>query len=352
MATISYGVSNWENASARSKARKAGLIDATQMRQLLAQGPDAMAASIAEMGYKNELDLYATRLTGADLVESALNHNLDRDLNQVLGFCQGHLKDLVSIYVERYTYQKVKTALRAVRSGVSYDVVASQVLSEENDANSQWLEVVQNSNNLSEAVSALANTKFSKALESVEDSNNLMALEDALDRQYYHDATEKLRAGGSRHPQLLRYLRIEIDHRNVVNLFRGLKQGLDSEQRFELMLHGGQALKSTNLKQAAEADSEEALVEILRRAPNFNDTGFDEALIASHENGTLDPIVNNLVDQRVVMLNRMATLNPLSAFPVINYVERKAGEVANLRMMVRGKAAGLSDEIIEAHLRI
>ncbi|MDP6379062.1 MAG: V-type ATPase subunit [Candidatus Thalassarchaeaceae archaeon] len=352
MATVSRGKSNWANASARSKARKANLIDATQMRQLLLQEPDAMASSIAEMGYRAELDLYAIRLSGADLVEAALNHNMDRDLIQVLGFCQGHLKDLVSIYVERYTYQKVKTALRAIRSGVSDEMVASQVLAEENDANSQWLEVVRNSNTLSDAVSALTGTKFGKAVLSVEDSNDLMALEDALDRQYYHDATGKLRAGGSSHPQLLRYLRTEIDHRNVANLFRALKQSLSSEERHKLMLQGGYALNPTILRQAAEADNEEALVEILRRAPNFNDSGFDEALAASREKGTLDPIVNILTEQRMLLLNRMATLHPLSAFPVINYVERKVCEVTNLRLMTRGRAAGLSDEVIEAHLRI
>ena len=352
MASVSRGKSNWANASARSKARKAGLIDSTQMRQLLLQEPDAMASSISEMGYRADLDLYATRLSGADLVEAALNHNMDRDLNQVQRFCQGHLGDLVSIYVERYTYQKVKTALRAVRSGVSDEVVSSQVLPEENEANKQWLEIVKNSNNLSDAVSALSGTKFGKALSSVEDSNNLMALEDALDRHYYHDATEKLRVGASNHPQLLKYLRTEIDHRNVINLFRSLKQDLSSDKRNELMLQGGHALNSTSLKQAAEAETEEALIEILRRAQNFNDSGFDDALIASRENGTLDPIVNNLVDQRMVMLARMAILNPLSAFPVINYVERKACEVSNLRMMIRGRAAGLSDEVIEAHLRM
>ena len=59
MATVSRGKSNWANASARSKARKANLIDATQMRQLAMQEPDSVASSIAEMGYRIDLDLYA-----------------------------------------------------------------------------------------------------------------------------------------------------------------------------------------------------------------------------------------------------------------------------------------------------
>ena len=145
MATISTGQSNWANASARGKARKAGLIDDTRMRQLLQQSPDSIAASIAEFGYRDELDEYADKLSGVDLVEAALNHNMDRDLNQVLGFCQGHLKGLVSIYVERFTYQKLKTALRAIRSGVSLEIVSSQVLPEQNEANRPWLELVNDS---------------------------------------------------------------------------------------------------------------------------------------------------------------------------------------------------------------
>ena len=350
VATVATGQSNWANASARGKARKAGLIDPTRLRQLLQQSPDSIASSIAEFGYRAELDLYADKLSGADLVETALNHNMDRDLAQVLGFCQGHLKNLVSIYVERFTYQKVKTALRAIRSGVSLEEVASHVLPEQNEVNAPWLELVNTCDTLQDAASALEGTQFGRALLELDGSDDLMAYEDALDRHYYASSTKKLREGTTRHPMLLRYLRTEIDHRNVINLFRALRQGLSAEQRNELMLNGGKSITSTFLRQAAEADSEEALLEILRRAPGFDDTGFDEALIAYKEKGTLDPIVNILSSQRLNLLSRMNMLNPLSAFPLIYYIESKVLEVQNLRLLVRGKAAGLSDELIEAHL--
>ena len=350
MTTVATGQSNWANASARGKSRKAQLIDATRMRQLLQQAPDAIAASIAEMGYRPELDLYADTLTGVDLVEAALNHNMDRDLQQVLGFCQGHLKNLVSIYVERFTYQKVKTALRAIRSGVSYDHVASQVLPERNESNRPWLDLVRDCETLQEAAAALEGTQFGKALADIDADDDLVTYEDALDRYYYAAAAKKLRAGTTRHPVLLRYLRTEIDHRNVINMFRALKQGLSSEDRAELTLPGGKAITATYLRQAAEADNEEALLEILRRAPGFDDDGFDEALTESRERGTLDPIVNVLTTQRLKLLSRMNMLNPLSAFPLIHYIERKVLEVTNLRLLVRGKAAGLDDDVIEAHM--
>ena len=99
MASVSSGRSNVYNASARAKARKASLIDSTRMRQLLQQGPDSIGASIGELGYRAEMDLYASRMSGADAVEAALFHNMDNDVHQVMSFCHGHLKSLVAIYV-------------------------------------------------------------------------------------------------------------------------------------------------------------------------------------------------------------------------------------------------------------
>ena len=101
---------------------------------------------------------------------------------------------------------------------------------------------------------------------------------------------------------------------------------------------------------ASQAESNEALLDALRRAPSFDDTGFEEALQASSI--SLDPVVTLLQEQRRNMMRRFAYLNPISAFPVIHYIESKVLEVQNIRLLVRGKAAGLSDEVIEAHMNL
>ena len=136
MARLATGSSNISNAGARAKARKASLIDSTRIRQLLQQGTDSIGASIGELGYRQEMDLYSTRMSGSDAIEAALTHNLDNDLNSVLGFCQGNLRDLVAIYVERFQYEKVKTVLRSVSKGASDEMIADQILPEENPSNS------------------------------------------------------------------------------------------------------------------------------------------------------------------------------------------------------------------------
>jgi len=75
-------------------------------------------------------------------------------------------------------------------------------------------------------------------------------------------------------------------------------------------------------------------------------------MAAASESGGLDPVVTYLDNQRRDTLRRMSHLNPLSAFPIIHYLESKVLEVRNIRLLVRGKAAGLSDEVIESHMHI
>ena len=44
---------------------------------------------------------------------------------------------------------------------------------------------------------------------------------------------------------------------------------------------------------------------------------------------------------------RFSYLYPLSVLPVLDYLLKKEREVYNLRAIIRGKEAGLSNEIIE-----
>ena len=349
MAEIAVGKGNWANASARSKARKAKLLDETRLRQLMKSGPDTIAASIGELDYRRELDIYSARLSGADLVEAALSHNLDRELTEVMGFCQGRLKRIVSVFALRFSYSNAKAVLRAVNGGTSVESLANSVLPDENDLNVDWLDIARQSETLHDAATAMGGTPWGSAVSDIDSDATLQEYEDALDRHYYHEAISALRTSGQSHSLLLGYLRSEIDHRNIVNLLRALRQKLPAEQRGGLMLEGGRSLKGSLLRSAAQAESEDALMEVLRRT-SMDTAELEDALKESHEHGGLDPVVSYLASERRTDLRRMSHLNPLSAFPLIYYLESKVLEVQNLRLLVRGKAVGLSDEVIEAHM--
>jgi len=348
MSRVANGRSNIYNASARAKARKAGLIDSTRMRQLIQQGPDSIGVSIGELGYRSEMDLYASKMSGADAVEAALFHNLDNDLAQVMRFCQGHLRSLVAIYVERFDYEKAKTVLRAVNGGASDDVIESQILPSENPRNAPWLNIVRTTEGLQEAVDAMAGTPWGRILGNLEGDITLEEMENALDMQYFASSLKAVR-GRDGNPRLLRYLKMEIDHRNIMNEFRAIRMEMSFENRVRMIIPGGK-IDSATMRQAAQSESDEELIESLRRSSSFDDSGFDEAVSESKDIHSLDPYAELLSHQRHAMLKRFAHLSPISPFPIIYYIERKALEVRNLRLLVRGKAVGLPDEVLEAHM--
>ena len=349
MAGAAVGKGNWANASARSKARKARLLDETRLRQLMRSGPDTIAASIGELDYRMELDIYSSRLSGADLVEAALSHNLDRELAEVVGFCQGRLKSIVSAFAMRFSYSDAKAVLRAVNGGISAEELANSVLPHENALNTGWLEIARQSGTLQEAAAAMHGTPWGSAIDSMDADASLQEYEDALDRHYYHQAFSVLKSSGQKHSLLLGYLRTEIDHKNIVNLLRALRQGLPADRRAEMTLGDGRALRGSLLRSATQAESEDALMEVLRRS-SMDTTELEEALKKSHDQGGLDPVVSYLDSLRRADLRRMSHLNPLSAFPNIHYLESKVLEVQNLRLLVRGKAVDLPEEVIEAHM--
>ena len=173
-------------------------------------------------------------------------------------------------------------------------------------------------------------------------------MENALDLQYFADALKAVR-GRDGGPRLRRYLRMEIDHRNVINEFRAIRMEMTPEKRQSMVIPGGK-IDAGTMRQACQAENDEELIETLRRSSSFDDSGFDEAMAESERMGSLDPYAELLSHQKHTILKRFAHLSPISPFPIIYYIERKTLEVRNLRLLVRGKAVGLPNEVLEAHM--
>ena len=185
--------SNTPNASTRCKSRRGKLLDRTQLRQLIQQSPEQLASSVADKGYRNEIDLYSTKFEGSDLLEMALTHRLTREINEVMGFCKGNLLTQVEVYANRFSYFNTKVVLRAVENNVSAEDLAKDILPEENEWNVNWLEIVKNSENLTDVASALKNKPWGRAISSLGAEATLANYEDSLDKHYYKESISSLK---------------------------------------------------------------------------------------------------------------------------------------------------------------
>lgn len=350
MSVLASSGSNPATAAARSKARRAKLVDETKMRQLLQMTPDQLVTGIADCGYRSEIDAYSMRLSGAELVEVALNHNLSRELSEVSGYCQGILKIQVKVYTDRYSYQNAKVVLRAVANDISAEVVSHSILPEENEFNTNWLALVKDSSNLKSAAEAMLGTPWGRALSDSTAETTLQEMEDALDAHYYSEALSATRMPDPSSSTLRRFIQTEIDHLNIINILRGLREGLNAESRANMLLPGGRLWNGPQLRSAAAVESRDALSDLLRRSSHFDAAGFEEALSATEAAGTLDSAVDWLSKELNGQLRKMAYLHPLSSLPVIHYIASKAMQVGDLLLIIRGLSAGLDREVIEEHL--
>ena len=59
---------------------------------------DQLTVAVGDLGYRTEIDLYAGKLTGGDLVEAALTHNLESELTQMVNMTNKSIRPLIEIY--------------------------------------------------------------------------------------------------------------------------------------------------------------------------------------------------------------------------------------------------------------
>ena len=89
----------------RAKARRQKLADRARLRQLINQSVDQLTVAVGDLGYRTEIDLYAGKLAGGDLVEAALTHNLESELTQMVNMTNKSIRPLIEIYTSRFDTQ-------------------------------------------------------------------------------------------------------------------------------------------------------------------------------------------------------------------------------------------------------
>ena len=342
-------VGNTAYVASRAKSRRKKLADLARMRQLINQSTDQLTASVSSMGYADEVNLYAGKLTGADLVEAALTHNLEAELLDILKMCNGKIRDIVEIYTSRFEYQNAKVVLRSVVNEVSIEKVSNSILPDLNEINTPWLKIIETADDLRSAALQMRRKPFGSDLKALPDDARLSQYEDALDRHYFKSALKSLKANNPATRYLKDYLAMEIDHRNMLNILESDSIGISSEETSKLLIPGGKILPSRSFSTIA-AGGKSALTDILRTSARFDMAHFERLLDEVVKSRSLDSIVTWFKEREYKFMKKMSYLHPISALPIVYYVAMKVQEVADLRIIVRGRFAGLPAEVLEAHI--
>lgn len=335
--------------ASRAKARRQALMDKARLRQLINQSTEQLINTVSDSGYQSEINLYASRYTGSDLVEAALTHNLENELDNILSHCRGKVRKVVEIYSSRYEYQNAKAVLRAVANGIEAEKLGKDILPDLNEINTPWIKILESSEDLRSAVQQMRRKSFGSALLSLPEDARLAHYEDALDRHYFATSLKALSHSGNDTRYLRNILGTEIDHRNILNILEASAFGIQGNNLLEELLPGGRLLPKRSLSAVANG-GRAAMLDVLRGNAKFDIAGFEEALQKSEAERSLDSVVTWLQAREYAQMQKMSYLHPVSALPIVYYIAMKVKEVTDLRMIVRGRLAGLPPDILEAHI--
>ena len=350
MAGISSGLAtNYIYACTRMRVRRSRLIPREDYLRMLNMSLPEITRFIGDTYYRSEIDELATSFSGINLVEVALSWNLAKEYQKILELMPGELKYFTASYLRRWDIQNVVTILRGKMQKMQLGKI-KEVLVPAGRLDKVTLDRLLTEESPERVVEALRGEQIYPILErelpGAMETGSFARLENELYKSYYAQLIADAQAGIKGGKMFQKYILLEIDIRNIQNLFR-LRAGHVREDVRELMIPGG-SFPVEELQQFLVLEDRDEFIDALTKQvdalPLLN------ALEAIRGKERLREIEVALIRVQLDQMERMAKRYPFSVLPVLVYLEEKKYEVANLRALARGKEANLPGERLRDYL--
>lgn len=342
----SKGHSNYAYTTARVRAMKSKILPKETYPRLMNMSIDGIARFIGESEYKEDVDELARQYEGVDLIEHALNRNLAVTFTKLLNISEGDVNFLVGKQLQKYDIWNIKTILRgkycnAPKKEILEAIVAAGRL------NYTFLSELAAKGTYEEVISGLVNTEYYPILKNY-DGTNLSDIENQLDKIHYAGLFDVISESKSKDRKLFaEFIRVDIDMKNLMTLFRLKRSGIKDIEMMDLIMDGGLRLKLKDIEKWIPLSFEDFISE-LEKYPYW-DVVSD---VVSPDMVSLIDVESRLKKHRLKSATSFSHVYPLSIVPIMDYMLTKKNEVTNLRIIIRGKAANLDDNIIKEQLVI
>ena len=342
------GSSNYPYAVARVAAKRSKLLDAGDYEKALQMDVPEITLFIQESAYKAEVDELSTKFSGLDLLEAALTVNEERTFESVRAMLGGEAGSLVTLFLDRYHYEDLKTLLRGKAAGASRAELLREMVLENQATYDLFAPLLADEvKSVADVLAALGNQggqakQWAAILAKVPAGSPLPRYEDALDKAYYNRLLAGLEETGAKGADiLLQFVRREVDTRNLLNAARWVAAG-ETGDFTSFVIPGGRSLAIADVVALARSKDLAAFAEAL--AATKLGASLQGAAEAAAKSGKLGTFQAAVWRTHLAALDRLGHTNPLSLVPILMFLVRKQREVSTLRAIARGKAAGLSTE--------
>ncbi len=339
---------NFPYAVARIQGKRSKLIPPSQYEKLVKMDVNEITRFLEESAYKAEIDELSSRFQGLDLLEAALTVNAERTNHSVRNTLAGEGGALVALFLQRHLIEDVKSVLRGKLAGASREEMLKELLLEDLDVYNIFQPLLADDVRTPDDVAVALERQggvardLASVLQSVPAGSPPSRYEDALDKAYFarlvHDARE---SGAKGSDLLLQFVRREVDAINLMNASRWVHSRQEGDFS-PYVVPGGRHLSVSAVVQLSRSSDLAALGEALRDLPFYE--AVREGLDRARETRRLATFQTAVWRWVMAEMDRLSHQNPLSIVPILAFLVRKQREVANLRTLARGRAAGLSEE--------
>jgi len=318
---------------------KARLIPGEMYSRMMSMDTSEIIRYLKESQYKDEIDALSKDYFGIELIEHATFANLAKTFRKLLRVSIEEPSFLIHEYLRRWDIWNIKTLLRAKFYGASETEIVKYLVPA-GELSEDFLSELAKKKTIQEVIAAFDGTDYSSALMHY-DGRNLATVENALDKLYYfrmeHAVSGTLSVGSS---LMLKYVRMEIDIKNLVTLFRMNKAGIEAPVVQENLLLGGKFFKELSHMAG------QPFGEFLRGLESYPFWPLISG-IATPDIDAVSRVEARLWAYHIRYAWAISSHYPLSILPVLGYLVSKENEVANIRKIARGKEANLPAEFLE-----
>ncbi len=343
----SIHVSFYPYTYVRVMAMKGKLYRKQDYDKLLKMQGSDIAAYLENSDYKDDILALGKTYSGYTLAERSLYSNLIRNMQKLLRICSPEMNYLLSAYLFRHDIYNLKTILRGKAAGQKNADIEALLLplgTFSEKKLSLFLSQETMSSVLSKA--GFSDREFAAALSYYEKEKSLLALENFLDKSYYTFLFTFLKKLAGEHQLFKELLQAEIDVLNIKLLLRLKKQGLSQQEISSFFFSGGALFSLPKLHALATKDFA-GIVQALSQTSL-------RALVAFYQDALIQQDLKSFEKSLDVWHLQKATLLlhqfPLSVDTLLGYMFAKEIEMRNLRVLIKGKQFGLSEEFLEQQL--
>lgn len=333
----------------RTAVMKSLLFKKDDYHKMLKMGFSEIAKFLQDSNYKKEINELANEYNGVDLLELALNKSLAASFKKLIKISPYELALLIREYAKRKDIEDIKTILRGKLTNANEKTIVNSITAA-GTLSYDFLMSLLKKESIEEI---LKNNKvvdfnlFSNGLKDLKEKNNLIAIENTFDKFYYTHLMQFSKILPKEGALFRNFLLKEVEVLNMLTLLRLKKAKFGKETVKDFIIQSG-SLSDSKITALANLDDLGEISRALEKTEYRNAVakGIEEL----KKNNSLimleAELYKLLLRQSILLLHQ----HPLSVDVILGYMFAKDIEVRNLKIIVKGKQLGLSEEFMESQL--